>query len=93
MEVPSSVLPFLGIEMDAALGLSRLPVGKFIELQSLILRVFFLKVTLLDFPLLLGHLNFACSVVVPGRAFIVCLCASTSKIAPSHTFIHTSSMK
>lgn len=62
--------------MHSVLGLSRLLVGKLVELQSMILS--FLqrkKETLHEFQELLGW------VVVPGRAFCVHLYTATSKIS------------
>ena len=68
---PSSSITFLGITLDAVRMEARLPEDKLVKARSLLLA--FLnksKVTLRELQMLVGVLNFACSVVVPGRAFL-----------------------
>ena len=68
---PSTTLAFAGIELDTVLMEARLPqekLDKCRELLSAFLRR--RKVTLREIQSLTGLLNFACTVVVPGRAFL-----------------------
>ena len=68
---PSNVLSFVGIELDATKFEARLPEDKIEKCKQLISD--FLKrkkATLKEVQSLVGLLNFACSVIVPGRAFL-----------------------
>lgn len=68
---PSTTLAFAGIELDSVQMEARLPQGKLDKCQQLISA--FLrrrKVSLREIQSLTGLLNFACTVVVPGRAFL-----------------------
>lgn len=68
---PSQQLPFLGITIDTVLEHCRLPVDKVQKCRALLDS--FLdrtKVTLFEVQSLVGLLNFACTVVLPGRAFL-----------------------
>jgi len=68
---PSTTLTFAGVELDTILCESRLPQDKLTKCMSLI-SVFMKrkKANLKELQSLIGSLNFACSVVVPGRAFL-----------------------
>ena len=69
---PENVLAFAGIELDTLRMEARLPLEKTEKCKTLVST--FLrrkKVTLREIQSLVGLLNFACSVVVPGRAFLV----------------------
>lgn len=70
-EGPSPVLTFAGIELDCLQYEARLPqekVDKCIEgIKNAQARN---KITLRDLQSLIGLLNFACSVIVPGRVFL-----------------------
>ena len=68
---PSTVLTFAGIELDSLTWEARLPQEKIDKCVQCIAG--FLtrkKVTLKELQSLIGLLNFACSVVTPGRAFL-----------------------
>lgn len=68
---PATTLSFAGIEIDTMRSECRLPLDKVHSCQDLVNS--FLtrrKVTLLELQTLIGKLNFACSVIVPGRAFL-----------------------
>ena len=68
---PSTVLSFAGIELDTVHSEARLSRDKVMRCVSLLSD--FLKrkkVTLRELQSLIGLLNFACSVVLPGRAFL-----------------------
>ena len=67
----STTIAFAGIELDSVLMEARLPQEKLVKCRELIsdfLRC--CKVTLQEIQSLTGLLNFACAVVVPGRAFL-----------------------
>ena len=68
---PSTTITFAGIELDSVEMEARLPQKKLDKCKELISE--FLKrrkVTLKEIQSLTGLLNFACAVVVPGRAFL-----------------------
>ena len=68
---PSTLLTFVGIEIDSVPMEVRLPLDKIGKIrQALDVTRHKGKVTLRDLQSLIGLLNFACSVVVPGRAFL-----------------------
>ncbi len=68
--MPSTCLTIYGIEIDSTLMMSRLPEDKVVKIRQLLgsfekRR----KISLKELQSLIGLLNFATSVVVPGRAF------------------------
>ena len=85
---PSTMLSFAGIELDSQKMEARLPTEKLDKCTQLLSN--FLrrkKVTLRDIQSLTGLLNFACSVVVPGRAFLRRLIDLTIGVARPHHLI------
>lgn len=68
---PDTTLQFAGIELDSVRQEARLPLEKLTKCRTL-LRQFLQQrsVVLRDLQSLIGLLNFCCSVVVPGRAFL-----------------------
>lgn len=68
---PTTCITFLGIELDTQTMVARLPIEK-VDKISLALADFRQrqKVTLVDLQSLIGLLNFACRVVVPGRTWL-----------------------
>lgn len=68
---PRTVLPFVGITLDTINSEARLPEDKLQKCRTL-LTAFYKrrKVTLRELQSLIGLLNFTCSVVLPGRAFL-----------------------
>ena len=68
---PTRVITFLGITLDTVLMDARLPEDK-LEKAKTLLEEFQRKqkVTLRDLQSLIGILNFACTVIVPDRAFL-----------------------
>ena len=82
------MLSFAGIELDSQKMEARLPTEKLDKCTQLLSN--FLrkkKVTLRDIQSLTGLLNFACSVVVPGRAFLRRLIDLTIGVARPHHLI------
>ena len=68
---PTQVMTFLGIELDTLLMESRLPHDKLMSCQQIISCSLGKRSLLLrSLQSIIGVLNFACSVVVPGRAFL-----------------------
>lgn len=90
-ERPSHILSFAGIELDCIKLEARLPQDKIVKcltaIQSALSRR---KITLRDLQSLIGLLNFACSVVVPGRVFIRRLINLTIGISSPFHFIRLS---
>ena len=90
---PSTVLPFLGIELDSATMELCLPADKLHNLQSLIKswqgRKSCTKRELLS---LIGHLQHAGKVVKPGRTFVRCMIdlATTAKELHHHIRLNLS---
>ena len=86
-EGPSPFLTFAGIELDCSMNEARLPQEKvekcLLAIHSLLGRK---KVTLKELQSLIGLLNFACSVVTPGRVFLRRLVNLTIGIKQSHHF-------
>ena len=67
---PFTILTFAGVELDTIRCESRLPEDKLLKCQQLIDEfIKKKKATLRELQSLTGVLNFACSVVVPGRCF------------------------
>ena len=68
---PSQLIEFLGLEIDSVAEQVRLPMDKLhslkLQLSSLLSRK---SCTLSDLQSVLGSLNFACRVILPGRAFL-----------------------
>lgn len=88
---PTTVITIYGIEVDSILMESRLPAEKISKLTGL-LQTFSRrrKVTLRELQSLLGLLNFACSVIPSGRAFLRRLYDLTCNVKRPHHKIHLS---
>ena len=85
---PSQILSFAGIELDSILMEARLPLDKVDKCHQAILC--FLsrkKVTLKELQSVIGLLQFACSVVVPGRPFLRRLIDLTIGVQSEYHFI------
>ena len=67
---PSTILTFAGVELNTIRCESRLLVDKLVRCLQLIASFLKKKATLRELQQLTEVLNFACSVVVPGRAFL-----------------------
>lgn len=82
---PETELPFVGITLDSIRMEARLPEEK-LEKCRMMLRAFYKrrKVTLRELQSLIGLLNFTCSVVLPGRAFLRRLIDLTRGIRRPH---------
>ena len=85
---PFRVLSFAGIGLDTMRMEARLPDDELEKCKTLIST--FLrrkKVKLRELQSLIGLLNFACSVVVPGCAFLRHLIYLTKSVQSAHHFI------
>ena len=82
---PCFSLTFLGIELDTWLMEARLPLDKIEKIRSLLNSYLSRsKLTLVEIQSLVGLLNFACSVVVPGRCFLRRLIELTRGLRKPH---------
>ena len=69
--LPATTMTFLGIELDCVTFEARLPLEKLDKYKNLINEALNRKkLTLKELQQLTGLLNFACQVIVPGRAFL-----------------------
>ena len=88
---PQKVLPFLGITLDTILMEARLPREKLAKCSQLLAEMLDKKaVRLRELQSLLGLLNFCCSVVLPGRAFLRRLYDLTIGVSKPFHFIRLS---
>ncbi|XP_078330524.1 uncharacterized protein LOC144624540 [Crassostrea virginica] len=70
-QTPTTIITIYGIEIDSDLMEARLPVDKVEKIKKQLVQMLQKEqTTLREFQSLIGLLNFACSVVVPGRAFL-----------------------
>lgn len=84
-EGPVAELSFLGIRIDTVRELCELPRDKVQELTRLVRQACGRRsLTLREWQVLLGHLNFACRVIAPGRAFTRRLCDSLRGVTSPH---------
>ena len=92
---PTTVLVFLGLEIDSEKMVVRIPLEKLIEIkQKVSLMLSAKKTTLKEMQSLIGVLNFACRAIVPGRPFIRRLINQTKGLnKPFHHLHITRSMK
>lgn len=68
--LPTTSITFLGLELDSAKMVIRLPEDKLVKLKDKLAYIANRKkVTLEELQSLIGFLNFVCAVVTPGRAF------------------------
>jgi len=85
---PSAVLSFAGIELDTMRSVACLPHDKVMRCTSMLSdHLKRKKVTLRESQSLIGLLNFACSVVLPGGAFLRRLIDLTIGISHPQYFI------
>ncbi|XP_062604845.1 uncharacterized protein LOC134266643 [Saccostrea cucullata] len=87
-EGPTTTLTIYGIEVDSIEMVCRLPEAKLLKIRDRLHEAKNRKkITLKDLQSLIGLLNFACLVVVPGRAFLRRLIDLTCGITQPHFFI------
>jgi hypothetical protein len=82
---PDTTMTFLGYELDSIMMEVRLPHEKLDKCSKLIAHhLRHDKITLRELQSIIGLLNFACAVVVPGRAFLRRLINMTIGVAKPH---------
>lgn len=87
-ELPAQVMDFVGITLDIPKHEARLPEDKLVKCKDLLNKFLELKrCTLKEMQSLIGILNFACSVVQPGRAFLRRMINMTMHVSSSQTHI------
>lgn len=88
-EGPTHILEYLGIILDTELMQARLPSEKLKRIQA-ILEHFSTRNTCTKRELLslLGHLNFACRVILPGRSFVSHLIKLSTTVKKLHHHVH-----
>ena len=85
---PCTVLEYLGILLDTNRMEARLPPDKLQRLRELIQNYLGKKTcTKRKLLSLLGHLNFACRVVIPGRTFISRLLFASKSVVKLHHYV------
>ena len=90
---PAQVLEFLGITVDVPGQCARLPNGKVELCRALVEGANTSRhVTLVHLQQLVGHLNFACRAVVPGRPFLAAMYSVMKKISKPHHKVRLSTL-
>ena len=92
---PSQVITFLGIELDTRQMMARLPLDKLDKYKNDILATITCnKITLRELKSIIGKLQFATTVVKPGRPFLRRLYDLTLQATKPHHYIRlTKSVK
>lgn len=84
-EGPSHVIEYLGIFLDTVKMEARLPRDKVLRIQEAVKSYSIRKsCTKRELLSLLGHLNFACRVILPGRSFISHLIKLSTTVQKLH---------
>lgn len=92
-EGPNTELEYLGIYLDSFNMIARLPKDKIDRISEIVESFLHRKsCTKRELLSLLGHLNFACRVILPGRSFISHLIALSTTVEPLHYHIQLDSM-
>lgn len=87
-EGPCNEIEYLGLYLDSAKMETRLPREKLTRITELLETFQYKKsCTKRELLSLLGHLNFACRVILPGRSFISHLIALSTTVEPLHYHI------
>ena len=85
---PTTVLTFLGLELDSESMEARLPLDKLTKLRELLdLTSRRRKITLKEIQSIIGYLQFCCAVVKPGRCFLRRLIDLTKSVSKPRHFI------
>ena len=86
--LPTQVIEFVGITVDVKLSQTRLPADKLEKCKSFLQKFLHMdRCTLKDMQSLIGLLNFACSVIQPGRAFLRRMINLTMSVKEGQKFI------
>jgi hypothetical protein len=86
---PTCCLEYLGLTLDSQLMQLRLPLDKLVRIRAMLDRFLNIdKCKKRDILSLLGHLNFASSVIKPGRSFISRLIQASKSVSKLHYFVY-----
>ena len=86
---PTCELEYLGVILDTVNMQARLPEDKISRITEFIQSILQKKsCTRKELEQLLGHLNFASRVILPGRAFVTYLYKLMSSVKESYHFVH-----
>ncbi|XP_033763092.1 uncharacterized protein LOC117344458 isoform X1 [Pecten maximus] len=89
---PTCIIEYLGIILDSNKMEARLPLDKVYRITEFITDILSRKsCTRKELEQLLGHLNFAMRVILPGRAFVSYLYRLMSSVKESYFFVHLTS--
>jgi hypothetical protein len=89
---PSECLEYLGIILDTNAMQARLPPDKLCRIRHMLDKFLHLtKCKKRDLLSLLGHLNYASSVIPPGRSFISRLIQASKTVSKLHYFVYLNS--
>ena len=90
---PVHVIEYLGIILDSVKMEARLPADKLTRITEIIDTYMGRKsITKRELLSLLGHLNFACKVIIPGRSFVSHMIDLSTKVTKMTDYIHLSEM-
>ncbi len=85
---PDTCTVFLGVELDTILMITRLPRDKLVRYSGDVTELISQrKVTLKELQVIIGQLQYATSVVTPGKAFLRCLINLTIGHTKPHYYI------
>lgn len=88
-QLPSQTMDFVGITLDVIKQEARLPLDKITKCRYLLEKFLHMKCcTLKELQSLIGVLNFACSVIQPGRAFLRRMINLTMTVSDSQTHVY-----
>ena len=88
---PTKVVEYLGVILDTDRFESRLPTDKLIRITDLLTDFLHRKTcTKRELLQLLGHLNFAMRIIIPGRSFVSHLLRLSTTVKELHHHVHLS---
>jgi hypothetical protein len=86
---PCTVLEYLGIILDTEQMLAKLPADKVLRITAMLTQFLSRRTcTKRELLQLLGHLNFASRVIVPGRSFVSYLLGIACSVSELHHHVH-----
>lgn len=89
---PSTVLEYLGIILDTDNMQAKLPLDKVLRITDMLTKFLCRRTcTKRELLQLLGHLNFASRVIVPGRTFVSYLLGVAWSVSELHHHVHLTS--
>lgn len=87
--LPTQIIEFVGITLDVLAAEARLPLEKIDKCNNLLKKFMSMtRCTLKNMQSLIGVLNFACSVIQPGRAFLRRMINLTVKVSEHQQYLY-----